>query len=198
MGVHINKTVPFTFFIFPDFQLKLYGNWHLLNKPTLVFSSGIINYWNTLDSSIGKKGLKIQRWQGVNKNRRNCSASAWRLNEGRKLPDSGLQVQQKDPGEAEDWWSTALKDFRRWERGRWRKFCPKAFPEGCEDLSCMCTLSQSAEDPFSFVSGTWQTALSLGKMAEGMCSYLHECHRRGRKYMEGTHRRENRKNFRHL
>lgn len=103
MGVHINKTVPFIFSIFPDFQLKLYGNRHLLNKHTLASSSGTINYCNTPDSSIGKKRFKIERWKGVNKNRRNCSASAWRVNEGRKLPDSELQVQQKDLGEAELW-----------------------------------------------------------------------------------------------
>lgn len=28
MEVHINKTAPFIFFIFPDSQLKFYGNWH--------------------------------------------------------------------------------------------------------------------------------------------------------------------------
>lgn len=152
MRVPINKTVPFIFFIFPDFQLKLYGNWHLLNKPTLVFSSGIINYWNTLYSSIGKKDLKIERWQGVNKNRTSCSASAWRVNEGRKIQGfkyNRKTLERQSSGGLMVNSSEGLQALREWQV---RKSCPKAFPDGCEDLSCMCTLSQSAEDPFSFVS----------------------------------------------
>lgn len=86
-----------------------------MNKPTLVFSSGIINYWKTLDSSIGKKDLKIERWRAVNKKGRNCSVSAQRADEGRKQAarlSASSATERPGRGRApEDCWATALKDF---------------------------------------------------------------------------------------
>lgn len=42
--------------------------------------------------------------------------------------------------------SGGLWALREWQV---KKVLPKGISEGCEDLSCTCTLSQSAEDPFS-------------------------------------------------
>lgn len=77
--------------------------------------------------------------------------------------------------------SGGLWALREWQV---KKVLPKGISEGCEDLSCKCTLSQSAEDPFLFVSQVpgklscpqagWQKGHAL--------IYLNgSCLRRGRK-----------------